>query len=66
MQIIAKCPACSQAMKLDESAADKRIRCLSCQRVFKVPGMDELNKAVRLLKISQGTVYVDEDGKIYG
>ena len=66
MQIIAQCPQCGAAWLLDESAADRRVKCQSCQRLFKIPSLAEVPKAVRVIKQSKGTIYVDENGKMYG
>ncbi len=66
MQIIAKCPGCGSAWLLDSKAADRRIRCRKCGRLFKVPSSDELPKATKVIKQAKGTIYVDEAGKTYG
>jgi predicted Zn finger-like uncharacterized protein len=66
MQIIAQCPRCGTAWLLDSSAADRRIRCPKCGRLFKVPKLDEVPKAVKVIKQARGTIYVDEAGKTYG
>ncbi|HBG26575.1 MAG: hypothetical protein A2Y10_16255 [Planctomycetes bacterium GWF2_41_51] len=65
MQIIAKCPDCSNTWLLDASAADRRITCQTCGRLFKVPKLDEIQKAVKLIKKSKGMIYVDENGQTY-
>ncbi len=66
MQIIAQCPLCGFYWSLDESAADIRMRCKNCNRLFKVPRLEEVPKAVKTIKGAKGTVYVDESGKTYG
>ncbi len=66
MQIIAKCPKCSTTAKLVAEAADRRIRCGQCGRLFKVPSLEEISAAVEVLQNSRGTIYVDEKGRIYG
>ena len=66
MQIIAQCPACSSTWQLENSAADRRIKCHKCGRLFKVPKLEELPKATKMIKQAKGTIYVDEDGKTYG
>ena len=66
MQIIARCPRCCSVWLLDSSAADRRIRCRKCRRLFKVPGPDEVAKAAKMVERTKGTVYVDEAGKTYG
>lgn len=66
MQIIAQCPRCGNSWLLDAAAADRRIRCKSCQALFKVPSLEEVPKAARVIKDAKGTIYVDEAGKTYG
>lgn len=66
MEIIAKCPGCKQASRLESRAVDKRIRCPRCARLFKVPDLDELSKAVEIIGNAKGPIYVDEEGEIYG
>jgi predicted Zn finger-like uncharacterized protein len=66
MQIIAQCPRCSSPWLLDDAAADRRIRCRKCHKLFKVPKLDEVPKAVKIIKQAKGTIYVDETGKTYG
>ncbi|MHC4084971.1 MAG: hypothetical protein ACYSWZ_26315 [Planctomycetota bacterium] len=66
MQIIAKCPGCGDTWSLDSNAADRRIRCRKCGLLFKIPGLNELPKAIKVIKKAKSTIYVDEDGKSYG
>jgi uncharacterized protein (DUF983 family) len=66
MQIIAKCPRCGSPWLLDSVAADRRIRCCKCGKLFKVPKLDDVPKAARVIKQAKGTIYVDESGKTYG
>lgn len=66
MQIIARCPKCGNNWILDRSAADKRIRCRACGRLFKVPHLAEVPKAVKVIRRAKGTIYVDEAGRTYG
>ena len=66
MQIIAKCPKCTSTWLLESKAADRRIRCRKCGRLFKVPSSDELPEATKVIKQAKGTIYVDEAGKTYG
>lgn len=66
MQIIAQCPNCGNGWLLDADAADRRIRCQQCSRLFKVPKLEEVSKAVKVIKQSKGTIYVDKNGKTYG
>ena len=66
MQIITKCPQCGNDWTLDSDAADRRVRCRKCGRLFKVPQLDEVPKAVKLIKQAKGTVHADGSGKTYG
>ncbi|MHC4658125.1 MAG: hypothetical protein ACYS83_02960 [Planctomycetota bacterium] len=66
MQIIAQCPRCGSAWLLDCSAADRRIRCRKCRRLFKVPKLEDVPKAAKVIRQAKGTIYVDETGKTYG
>ena len=66
MQIIAQCPACGSTWMLDGSAADRRINCRKCGKLFKVPKLEDVPKATKLIKQAKGTIYVDETGKTYG
>ena len=66
MQIIAQCPGCGNSWLLDSGSADRRIRCLRCRRLFKVPKLEEVPKAVKVIKQAKGTIYVDQNGKTYG
>ena len=66
MQIISQCPFCGYSWLLDDSAADRRIRCEKCHKLFKVPKLDEVPEARKVIKDSKGTVYVDESGKTFG
>jgi hypothetical protein len=66
MQIIAQCPGCGNSWLLDAAAADRRIRCRRCRKLFKVPNLDEVPKAIKVIKQAKGTIYVDQNGKTYG
>ncbi len=66
MQIIAQCPGCGNNWLLNGSSADKRVRCCKCNRLFKIPKLEEVPKAVKVIKSAKGTVYVDEAGNTYG
>ena len=66
MQILAKCPKCSQTLQLSVDAADKRIRCDKCFRLFKVPDLGHMKKAMEVIEKANGSVYVDQEGNIYG
>jgi len=66
MEIIAKCPKCGSPWLLENGAADRRIKCGKCGKLFKVPRMDDVPKATRVIKQAKGPLYVDESGKTYG
>ena len=66
MQIIAQCPRCGSVWLLDSSAADRRIKCRKCGKLFKIPKLDEVPKAAKVIRNAKGTIYVDEAGQVYG
>ena len=66
MQIIAKCPNCSNSWMFDADAADRRVTCRICSKLFKIPKLDEVSKAVKIIKQAKGTIYVDQKGETYG
>jgi ribosomal protein L24E len=33
--------------------------------LFKVPNLQDVPKAVKIIKQAKGTIYVDQDGRIY-
>ena len=66
MQIIARCSACHSVWLLEGGTADRRIRCRKCGKLFRVPKLDEVPKAAKVIKQAKGTIYVDESGKTYG
>ena len=66
MQILAKCPKCNQHLQLSFDAADRRITCPKCGTLFKVPDLNSLNKALSVVKNTQTSVFVDENGNLYG
>lgn len=66
MQIIAQCPRCRARWILDSSAADRRLTCPACWRLFKVPKLEELAKATQVIQDSKTSLYVDEEGRLYG
>jgi len=51
---------------IDSSAADRRIKCKKCHRLFKVPKLDDVPKAVKVIRQAKETIYVDQNGKTYG
>ena len=66
MEIIAQCPKCQARWMLDSSATDRRLSCPACHRLFKVPKLEELEKATRILRDSKTSLYVDQEGRVYG
>ena len=66
MPIIAQCPCCGITWLFDASVADRRVRCQQCRRLFKVPRLAEVPKAVKVIKQAKGTIYVDQNGRTYG
>jgi uncharacterized Zn finger protein len=66
MRIIARCPKCGNNWLLDGSAADRIVACRACGQLFKVPKLEELPKAVKVIKQAKGAIYVDEAGRTYG
>jgi len=66
LKIIARCPRCAGTWLLSNNAADRRIRCRKCGRLFKVPKLEDVPKAVKIIKQAKSTIYVDEAGKTYG
>ncbi|MBN2272371.1 MAG: hypothetical protein JXN61_17295 [Sedimentisphaerales bacterium] len=66
MQILARCPACGCSWRLDAVAADRRIRCRKCNRLFKIPSLEDIPKATEAIRQAKTQIYVDERGKTYG
>ena len=66
MQIIAQCPRCGSNWLLESSAADRRIKCKNCLTLFKVPRLNELSKAAKIINQAKGTIFVDQKGRTYG
>jgi transposase-like protein len=66
MRILAKCPGCGGKIELNIQSLDRRWRCESCGRLFKVPDAQELRKALEIAGQANQTVFVDEDGRVYG
>ena len=66
MELLAKCPRCGEVIHLQLSDADKRKRCPKCGSLFKVPDIDNLQEALKVIEKAKTTIYVDEDGKSYG
>jgi uncharacterized Zn finger protein len=66
MRILAQCPGCGGRIELNIQSLDRRQRCESCGRLFKVPDAQELRKALEIAGQANQTVFVDEDGRVYG
>jgi uncharacterized protein (DUF983 family) len=66
MRILAKCPGCGGRIELHIQSLDRRQRCESCGRLFKVPDAQELRKALEIAGQANQTVFVDEEGRVYG
>ncbi len=66
MKLLAGCPNCGRTLHLSLSAADRRIACPACGRMFKVPDLGDLQKALSVADAAKGAIYVDEDGNVYG
>jgi len=66
MQILARCPLCGCSWRLDAIAADRRIRCRKCNKLFKIPSLEDIPKATEAIRRAKGPIYVDEKGKTYG
>jgi hypothetical protein len=52
-------------VSLGADAADKRVRCPRCNWLLKIPRLEDLSEALRMVEQAKGTIYVDEEGKIY-
>jgi hypothetical protein len=66
MHIILKCPRCGCRWWLDVAAADRRLRCLKCFLLLKVPHLSELAEATGVINEARCEIYVDDAGKLYG
>lgn len=66
MQIIAKCPKCHYSWKLEGGAADRRVNCCKCGALFKVPSLEDIPKASKIIKQVKGEIYVDQEGRTFG
>ena len=66
MYILARCPRCGHILKFKTDAADRRIRCINCGRLFRIPPLERMGKAMKVIKIANATVFVDEEGNTYG
>ena len=67
----ARYPECKSTMPVDEEGRPARpaltdIACPACGRMFKVPTLDGLQKALSVADAAKGAIYVDEDGNVYG
>ena len=66
MKLLAGCPNCGRTLHLSLSAADRRLACPACGRMFKVPDLQDLKKALAVADAAKGEIYVDENGNVYG
>lgn len=66
MRLLAKCPACGGQIHFSISDLDKRKFCSRCGRQFKIPDAEQMKTALAAARASGGSVYVDEQGRIYG
>jgi len=66
LQLLAKCPTCSQTLQLELSDADKMKQCQKCARLFHVPDLEHLKKAMEVIDNAKTSVFVDQDGNMYG
>ena len=66
MNILAKCPKCGRVIKFSPEKADTRTTCPKCAKKFKLPPLDQMDEAVKVIKNAKATVFVDQKGKTYG
>jgi len=64
--ILARCPRCGHVLKFKSEAADRRSWCIKCGRIFKIPPLDRMGKALKVIRNANATVFVDEEGNTYG
>jgi uncharacterized C2H2 Zn-finger protein len=65
MNIIARCPNCSAAWRLDKNAHDKRFKCPACKLLFKIPKAIELKIALELAESAKTPLYIDKNGRTF-
>ena len=66
MYIIAQCPVCRYKWYLDGLAVDRRVLCQKCGQLFKIPHLNEIPRAKRVIEQARGKIVVDKNGKTYG
>ena len=66
MYILAQCPRCGHVFKFNSDAADRRSPCVNCGRLFRIPPLEQMGDALKVIKSANSTVFVDEDGNTYG
>ncbi len=66
MKIMVRCPKCGNIWLYDKQAADRRITCPKCRKLFKIPEIQNDRPGLDIIKMSRGSVFVDENGNIYG
>lgn len=66
MVFLIKCPNCCRNITSDASAADRRLKCPLCGKLFKVPDTNEYRNASKIITSSKTSLYVDQQGKTFG
>lgn len=66
MRLLAKCPACGGQLQFKISDLDKRKFCGRCGRQFKIPNAEQIRTALAAAQTAGESVYVDEQGRLYG
>lgn len=66
MRLLAKCPVCGGQIQFEISDLDKRKFCDHCGRLFKIPDAEQIKKALAVAVSVGGSVYIDEEGRVYG
>jgi DNA-directed RNA polymerase subunit RPC12/RpoP len=66
MRLLAKCPACGGQIPFSIRDLDKRKFCERCGRQFKIPNAEQIRTALATAQAVGESVYVDEQGRIYG
>jgi hypothetical protein len=66
VRVLAKCPQCKRITEFGEDSPDRRLKCAWCGRLIKIPPLEELENAGRLIRTAEGAIYIDENGRLYG
>ncbi len=64
MELLAKCPRCGEVIHLKLGDADRRKRCTKCRSIFKVPDIDHLQEALKVIQKANTTIYVDQGASV--